>query len=590
MCAVIDAANGYAYFGSCSNPGAVVKVALGTGNSTPIRVGSVLLNSMSLISGVIDAANGYAYFATDDSPVIVVKVALGTGNAAPTVVGSVVLNSGENQPWAAMIDAANGYAYFATYSSPGYVVKVALGAGNAAPTRVGAVMLNPGEIPRCAVIDPVNGYAYIGSQGTPGSVVKVALGANDALPTRVGAVTLNSGENDLVCAVIDAANGYAYFGTGSGNNDNSAGFVVKVALGAGTSAPIRVGSVRLNQSPSEPALCAVIDTVNSYAYFGSISTGVVAQVALGTGNAAPSIVSTTTLDPGAELHSAVIDPANGYAYIGKAEDPGVVFKVALPINNTVGQSSPAITSGSTYSFAIGSSGTFLVTTTGNPAPAISQGGDNLPSGLIFFDNGDGTGTLSGTPNSGTAGSYALTFTAANGVGTNAVQNFTLIVDVAAKVAPASNFGNVNRAIAYRCSWDRSKTNKDSMSIQATVEVGNLTVAAGTAVAFEIAGQRFTGMLSNKLDDHSNQNAKWVIKARGKGHPAGTVSVSLTVIRANLGAGFDESGAVMGQDPKATVNLNLPVILEIGGQAFELTVPSAFKFTRTGASARGSGKI
>src|SRR3990167_5867913 len=149
---------------------------------------------INLLSGVVDTANGYAYFGTDTSPGRVIKVALGAGAAAPTRVGAVTLNSGENSLFSAVVDPANGYAYFGTDTSPGRVVKVALGASAAAPTRVGAVTLNSGENSLfSAVIDPANGYAYFGTSTSPGRVVKIALGAGAAAPTRVGTVTLNSG-------------------------------------------------------------------------------------------------------------------------------------------------------------------------------------------------------------------------------------------------------------------------------------------------------------------------------------------------------------------------------------------------------------
>jgi hypothetical protein len=48
--------------------------------------------------------------------------------------------------------------------------------------------------------------------------------------------------------------------------------------------------------------------------------------------------------------------------------------------------------------------------------------------VTFTDNGDGTATLSGTPAAGTGGIYDLTFTASNGIGSNAVQNFTLAIN------------------------------------------------------------------------------------------------------------------------------------------------------------------
>ena len=49
--------------------------------------------------------------------------------------------------------------------------------------------------------------------------------------------------------------------------------------------------------------------------------------------------------------------------------------------------------------------------------------------MTFMDNGDGTATLGGTPDVGTGGIYKLTITAANGVGSDATQNFTLTVAV-----------------------------------------------------------------------------------------------------------------------------------------------------------------
>ncbi len=89
---------------------------------------------------------------------------------------------------------------------------------------------------------------------------------------------------------------------------------------------------------------------------------------------------------------------------------------------------PAITSASIASFTVGTPGTFTVTTMGIPDPAISVSG-TLPAGVTFVDNGNGTGTLSGTPAAGTGGTYPLSFTAVNSVGT-ATQSFTLTVNQA----------------------------------------------------------------------------------------------------------------------------------------------------------------
>lgn len=81
---------------------------------------------------------------------------------------------------------------------------------------------------------------------------------------------------------------------------------------------------------------------------------------------------------------------------------------------------PAITSANKTTFTVGTAGSFTVTATGFPAPSVSESG-TLPGGVTFAG-----GVLSGTPTQG--GVYAITFTASNGVGANAVQSFTLTVD------------------------------------------------------------------------------------------------------------------------------------------------------------------
>lgn len=74
---------------------------------------------------------------------------------------------------------------------------------------------------------------------------------------------------------------------------------------------------------------------------------------------------------------------------------------------------PTITSAASAPFTVGAAGTFDVTTTG--APTLTLAGA-LPSGLEFTDDGDGTGTLAGTPAAGSVGSYPVTVTATNGAG------------------------------------------------------------------------------------------------------------------------------------------------------------------------------
>ncbi len=325
-CGVIDPSAGYAYFGTDTSSGCVVKVALGVADATPARVGALTLESgeNNLRSAVIDPAAGYAYFGTYTRPGRVVKVALGVGDTTPTRVGTVILDSGEDNLNSAVIDPSAGYAYFGTRTSEGRVVKVALGVGDAPPTRVGALELNSGEDNlRSAVIDPSAGYAYFGTETSRGCVVKVALGVGDAVPTRVGTLTLDSGEDNLNSAVIDPSAGFAYFGTST-----SPGRVVKVALGLAGATPTRVGALILD-SGDRNLNSSVIDPSAGYAYFGtSTSPGRVVKVALGVADATPARVGALILDHGEDsLWSAVIDPLAGYAHFGTSTSPGRVVKV-----------------------------------------------------------------------------------------------------------------------------------------------------------------------------------------------------------------------------------------------------------------------
>ncbi|HUO48275.1 MAG TPA: putative Ig domain-containing protein, partial [Acidimicrobiales bacterium] len=51
----------------------------------------------------------------------------------------------------------------------------------------------------------------------------------------------------------------------------------------------------------------------------------------------------------------------------------------------------------------------------------------LPAGVAFVNNGDNSASLVGTPAAGSAGSYPLTVTASNGIGSAAQESVSLVV-------------------------------------------------------------------------------------------------------------------------------------------------------------------
>jgi hypothetical protein len=108
--------------------------------------------------------------------------------------------------------------------------------------------------------------------------------------------------------------------------------------------------------------------------------------------------------------------------------PNVIQSFVLTVNQA-----PAFTSSNAATFTVGVNGSFTVTASGFPTPTLGESG-TLPAGLSF---NPATGALSGTPQAGTGGSYPLVFTASNGVGTAATQQFTLLVDTAPKITSAN---------------------------------------------------------------------------------------------------------------------------------------------------------
>jgi hypothetical protein len=159
--------------------------------------------------------------------------------------------------------------------------------------------------------------------------------------------------------------------------------------------------------------------------------------------AAGTITATGTLPAGVTF----TNNGNGTASLAGTPGAGTGGTYALTINasNGVGApgvqsftltvtQAPAITSGNAAIFTVGTAGTFNVSATGFPIATLSAAGA-LPSGVSFTNNGNGSATLAGTPAAATGGSYPLTITAANGVGANATQAFTLTVNASSAAQP-----------------------------------------------------------------------------------------------------------------------------------------------------------
>jgi hypothetical protein len=152
---------------------------------------------------------------------------------------------------------------------------------------------------------------------------------------------------------------------------------------------------------------------------------------------APIVGYTVTSDPegktcstGGELSCTVVGltPATSYTFTVKARNATYPSSPSVASNAVTALAPwPQFTSGDAASFTVGEAGSFTVMASGSPAPSLSVSGD-LPDGVSFTDNGDGTATLAGTPAAGSAGGHSVTLTASNGIDPDATQMFMLTVE------------------------------------------------------------------------------------------------------------------------------------------------------------------
>jgi hypothetical protein len=365
-----------------------------------------------------------------------------------TVTGGLVSNAATTAGL-----AAGAYSYIAAYSGnadyaassaacePFSVLRTQTGVGIVVDNGTTHVAWDGTETAG-AVADATSTINVVGGF-TPAGTVSYAFYDNGTCAGAAAATsvrTLSGGvvPNSAVTAALGAGP-YSYQGTYSGDanylpeTSGCASFSV-------TQSPSSLGTVVDDAGTNAP--WAGTETVGATAY----DTATVASVAgitpagtvtyhyftNGTCTGTPSGLDTVTLSgglvPNSSPTNALASGLHGYnaSYSG---DGNYQASTANCTPFTV-SASPAVTSATATSFTTNDPGTFTVTTTGYPSGAsmhISDGGGQLPSGVAFLDNGNGTATLSGTPGALTFGIYPLSITASNGISPAAVQTFTLTV-------------------------------------------------------------------------------------------------------------------------------------------------------------------
>jgi len=238
--------------------------------------------------------------------------------------------------------------------------------------------------------------------GTFAAKVDYTVGAG---PFSVAVADLRGvGKLDLAVANENANTVSVLLGSGTGT------FAAKVDYTVGT----RPNSVAIGDLSADGKLDLA---VANYASGASGTTSVL----LGNGDGTFAAKTDITTGLGPDWVSTGDFNADGLLDFATANWTAGTVSVVLATQ------SPTITSANNTSFTVGVAGTFTVTTTGSPAPSLTETG-TLPTGVTFTDNGNGTATLAGTPtSSATVGTYSLTITAHSTATPDATQPFTLTV-------------------------------------------------------------------------------------------------------------------------------------------------------------------
>ncbi len=357
--------------------------------------------------------------------------------SAPVVTSPLTANGVFGQAFSYQITATNSPVSFgASPLDPGVSVNAVTGLVSGTPTAAGVFNVtvsatNPGGTGMQVVqvtISAANQTIAFGAQTSPRAF------GNGVFPIATGTATSGltvtySSLTPSVCTVAGTNVTPVSAGTctiaanqaGNGNFNAALQVTQDVTISASPPGAPTIGVAVGGVSQASIAFTPPANTGGSPVtqYNATCNPGGFA----GSNSTSPVVVSGLTNNT---QYTCSVTATNAAALTGPASGTVMVTPTAANV-------APNITSANATSFTALSFGTFTVVATGNPLPTLSRTG-TLPSGVTF---NTGTGVLSGTPGTGTAGSYSLTFTA-SGTLPDANQPFTLTV---AKANQTINFTN-----------------------------------------------------------------------------------------------------------------------------------------------------
>jgi len=233
---------------------------------------------------------------------------------------------------------------------------------------------------------------------------------------------------------------------------------------------------------------------------------------------------------------------------------------------------PAFTSANNTTFTVGQLGSFSVAASGDPAPTYSETG-SLP-GLVTLTT---SGLLSGTPNAGTGGTYPITITASNGIGTNATQGFTLTVDQAPAFTSANSTAftvGSNGSFQMTASGFPAPTFSLVGTLPSGVTMTTGGLLSGTPASGTGGSYPFTVNALNGTSPNASQSFTLTVNAAATATAAGSASTLF-------------STSAQSVQLSATVTSNSSAVT-LGTVTFEILQGPTLIGTATSGSVNGSG--
>ncbi len=308
---VIDPAGAFAYFGTETFPGKIVKVDLA--NMT--RVGSIAPGG-GFSSGVIDATGAFAYFGGGTSVAKIDLSSFSTSSLLSVAGEDIGLNS------AVYSTVDSKITFISLLSDPDRMVTVDTAPfSQELPTVVLTDHMNNAF--GAGVVDLSTGFGYVGvcpNNPATARIAKVDL----ATMTVVDTLILPPDHFCASTAVIDTTGPtpYAYFGT---VGPSSNGLIEKINLTSFTLEDT------LTTTGSNYLRSSIIDLADGFMYFGdNQSPARISKIDIA--SFTEDGASPLTLNSGEDTATAMVLDDSGathFAYVGTSTDPGRIVKINL---------------------------------------------------------------------------------------------------------------------------------------------------------------------------------------------------------------------------------------------------------------------